>query len=82
MDEDALAEALQNHEIAGAALDVYQDEPYGISEKLAAIRDNLILTPHSAGLTVEAKEEMALRAAQGIVSVMRGERPEFPAPGF
>ena len=82
VDEDALAEALRDHKIAGAALDVYQDEPYGIAEKLAVIRDNLILTPHSAGLTVEAKEEMALRAAQGIVSVMRGERPEFPAPGF
>jgi len=81
-DEDELAEALRNHDIAGAALDVSRKEPNDIGDALWQVRENLIVSPHSAGLTVETKDAMALLAAQGIVSVMKGEKPEYPAPGF
>ncbi|MGN0838611.1 MAG: hydroxyacid dehydrogenase [Pyramidobacter sp.] len=80
--EDDLAYALTNHIIAGAALDVSRDEPNHICDRLWLIRENLICSPHNAALTVEAKDAMAVLAAQGIISVLNGEAPRYPAPGF
>ncbi|HTU12250.1 MAG TPA: 2-hydroxyacid dehydrogenase [Allosphingosinicella sp.] len=60
---DALAEALREKKIAGAALDVFEGEPH-LPEALRGITDNLILTPHMAGAAVEARaaiEELMLR---------------------
>lgn len=57
IDEDALIEALENGEIAGAALDVFSQEPFPSSGRLidyAKSHDNLILTPHIAGSTNES----------------------------
>ena len=81
-DEDEMAAALKARDIAGAALDVSRKEPNDINDPLWQVRDNLIVSPHNAGLTVETKDAMALLAAQGIVSVLNGEKPEYPAPGF
>lgn len=71
---DALAQALREGWIRGAALDVFAVEPPGLDNPLYAL-DNLILTPHSAGLTDVARRELALSAATQVVQVLRGERP-------
>ena len=70
----ALARALREGWIAGAALDVYEDEPLAPDSPLAGL-ENLILTPHIAGLTDEALRGMALSAAEQILQALRGERP-------
>jgi len=80
--EQDLCAALKAHKIAGAALDVSREEPNNIKDELWSVRENLILSPHNAGLTVETKDAMALLATQGVVAVLKGEKPQFPAPGF
>ncbi len=70
----ALARALREGWIAGAALDVYEDEPLARDSPLAGL-ENLILSPHIAGLTDEALRGMALSAAEQILQALRGERP-------
>jgi D-3-phosphoglycerate dehydrogenase/microcystin synthetase protein McyI len=71
---NALAAALREGRIAGAALDVYEDEPFSADSPLAGL-ENLILSPHTAGLTDEALHGMALSAADQILQALRGERP-------
>jgi phosphoglycerate dehydrogenase-like enzyme len=70
----ALAAALREKRIAGAALDVYEDEPLPADSPLRGL-ENLILSPHTAGLTEEAMRGMALSAAEQILQALRGERP-------
>ena len=72
--EAPLVRALRERRIAGAALDVYEDEPHGPASPLYAL-DNIILTPHVAGLTLEAVEGMSLSAARQILQALAGERP-------
>jgi len=71
IDEDALAEALKNEVIAGAALDVYASEPLGES----ALRDlgkNAVLTPHLGASTAEAQVNVAIDVAEQIRDVLLG----------
>ncbi len=77
VDETALLDALRSGEIAGAALDVFETEPLLPDHPLFAL-DNVILTPHSAALTQEAMERMALDAARGIDDVLSGRAPQWP----
>lgn len=70
----ALADALREHRIAGASLDVYEDEPFSADSPLAGL-ENVILSPHTGGLTEEALHGMALSAADQILQALRGERP-------
>ncbi|MEK7864047.1 MAG: NAD(P)-dependent oxidoreductase, partial [Chloroflexota bacterium] len=72
--EAALVRALRERWIAGAALDVYEDEPMGTGSPLYGL-DNILLTPHVAGLTPEAVEGMSLCAARQILQALAGERP-------
>lgn len=67
VDESALADALRTKRLGGAALDVFEDEPLA-GEAAAAFRDcpNLILTPHIAGVTVEANERVSAVTARNI----------------
>jgi phosphoglycerate dehydrogenase-like enzyme len=69
-----LLRALDEGWIAGAALDVFDPEPPPADSPLYA-RDNLILSPHIAGLTLEVRRDMALSSATQILQVLRGERP-------
>jgi glyoxylate reductase len=73
VDEAALAEALENRKIAGAALDVYEYEP-NIHPALLARRD-VILAPHLGSATVETRTKMAMMAAQNAVAFFDGRRP-------
>lgn len=72
--EAALARALREGWIAGAALDVYELEPLNAQSPLCGLK-NLVLTPHVAGLTEEAMRELGLSAAGQVLQAMRGERP-------
>ena len=72
--QQAVVRAREEGWIAGAALDVFESEPLPPDSPLNMC-DNLIMTPHVAGLTIEAREELALSAANQILQVLRGERP-------
>ncbi len=73
IDEQALVKALQEKWIFGAGLDVYEYEP-NISEELKEL-DNVILQPHSASATVEARTKMAILAAENMMAGLKGEIP-------
>ncbi len=73
VDEVALVEALQNKTIAGAGLDVFEYEPK-LVEGLASC-ENVVLTPHIASATTEARGEMSKMVAQNINQFFAGETP-------
>ena len=68
VNEKALYKALKEQRIAGAACDVFQEEPYrGPLQEL----DNIILTPHMGSYTAEAKAKMELCAVQNLITGLR-----------
>jgi len=76
VNEEDLIAALEQGEIKGAGLDVFEQEPPAKDNKLLAMK-NVIPTPHNAALTQEAMDRMGLHAAMGIVDVMNGKTPEW-----
>jgi phosphoglycerate dehydrogenase-like enzyme len=79
VDEPELIRALQEKRIAGAALDVYWNEPPvtqdpSVPEELCKL-DNVILAPHNGGATWDVRGRKAASVAQGMVTMMRGGRP-------
>ena len=73
VDENALVDALRNNVIAGAALDVYENEP-ALAPGLAEL-ENVILTPHIASATEETRQAMSVLAAQNVVEALEGRTP-------
>jgi D-3-phosphoglycerate dehydrogenase / 2-oxoglutarate reductase len=73
-DEAALAEALGKQQIAGAGLDVWEDEPPPHEHPLMAF-DNVLVSPHIAGSTIEARENMGRIAAEQALEILDGKRP-------
>lgn len=71
VDEDALASALANGTIRGAAIDVFKEEPPRENHKLFEL-ENLIVTPHTAAHTEEAFRNMAMWSARGAVDFLQG----------
>lgn len=76
VDEAALIKALQEKQIAGAGLDVFNKEPPEPTNPLLNM-ENVIVTPHNAALTYECLERMSLQAAQGIWDVLNGTDPQW-----
>ncbi|CEP67080.1 D-isomer specific 2-hydroxyacid dehydrogenase,catalytic domain [Moorella glycerini] len=76
VDEEALYQALKRGAIAGAALDVFEEEPPSRNHPLFEL-DNVLLSPHSAALTQECVVRMATGAARGVVEVLTGREPQF-----
>src|SRR5713101_737166 len=73
-DEGALLEALRNKSIAGAGLDVWAKEPPPADHPLLQF-DNVLASPHTAGVTREARENMGRIAAEQILDALDGRRP-------
>ncbi len=73
IDENALVEALRNKVIKGAGLDVFEFEPK-ISKGFFKM-DNVVLTPHTASATEEARSKMSEVAAQNIIEALEGRIP-------
>ncbi|MEV3903426.1 phosphoglycerate dehydrogenase [Mycobacterium sp. NPDC050551] len=77
VDEHALADALDSGEIAGAALDVLDTEPLPAKSPLRG-RDDVIVTSHLAGQTIEARLRAGLSAAADVIAVLDGREPLHP----
>jgi D-3-phosphoglycerate dehydrogenase len=73
--EDDLAEALKSGTIAGAALDVFTEEPPPAGHPLTQM-ENVVCTAHTAGIDLQAREDMAMLAAHAIITLSRGDWPE------
>ncbi len=73
-DEAALADALAAKKIAGAGLDVWEKEPPPSDHPLMAF-DNVFVSPHTAGVTQDARITMARIAAEQMIATLNGERP-------
>jgi phosphoglycerate dehydrogenase-like enzyme len=78
LDVDALAAALREKRLAGAAIDVYAPEPPPADFPLLRM-ENVILTPHMASRTDSAQENMSW-VVRDIVAVIEGRKPRYPAP--
>ncbi|MHB0876418.1 MAG: hydroxyacid dehydrogenase [Anaerolineae bacterium] len=76
VEQAALVQALREHRIAGAGLDVFEHEPIEKDNPLLEL-DNVLLTPHVASSTAEALVGMSL-VAEDIVAVLQGRRPHYP----
>ena len=72
IDEKALVKALQNKVIAGAGLDVFENEP-ALASGLDQL-DNVVIVPHIASASVETRTKMAVMAAENLLARFRGEK--------
>lgn len=79
VDEAALVAALEAGTIAGAGLDVYEDEPHVHPGLLA--RDDVVLLPHVGSATIETRTAMADLAAANVLAVLAGRGPLTPVRG-
>ncbi len=80
VDDQALLEALRENKIAGAALDVYENEPEltpGMTEL-----DNLLLLPHIGSASFETRDRMALLVADNVLDALNGKTPRSLVPGW
>jgi len=78
VDEAALVEALANGVIAGAGLDVFEEEPLPTESPLLRL-DNVILTPHTAGYSDESSRRLRLEVGRAAAAVLAGRWPRYVA---
>ena len=78
INEKALARALKDKTIWGAAIDVFENEPK-VTPALKKLQ-NIVMTPHTASATSEARDAMAVIAAKNIVAILSGKNPLNPVP--
>ncbi|MGA2240180.1 MAG: D-glycerate dehydrogenase [Candidatus Bathyarchaeia archaeon] len=74
VDPKALYNALRNHQIAYAALDVTEPEPIPLSDPLLTL-NNILIVPHIASASVATRTKMALMAVDNLLAALKGERP-------
>ena len=77
VDEEALAEAIENGQIKGAAVDVFSEEPPKEDNPLLKL-EQVMLTPHIGSNTVECMDRIALDVAEDVHRVLSGENPKHP----
>ena len=73
-DEAALAEALTQKQIAGAGVDVWEDEPPPSDHPLLKF-DNVLVSPHTAGITRQSRHNIAKIAAEQMLDILDGKKP-------
>jgi D-3-phosphoglycerate dehydrogenase len=79
IDTEALAAALEKNKIAGAAIDVHEEEPVkATNNPLLSFEDRVIMTCHLGGTTTEAMDNVSITAAEEVVSVLHSNLPESP----
>ena len=78
VDEVALLRALDSGQLAGAGLDVYENEP-GVTPGLLD-EDRVVLMPHAGSATIETRREMARMVVEDVRRVLSGEKPLHPVP--
>lgn len=76
VDEEALAEALEDKRIFAAGLDVYEEEPK-VHPKLLEL-ENVVLAPHIGSASIETRDKMSILAAKNLLAVLQGETPPNP----
>lgn len=76
IDEDALIDALQTGQIAGAGLDVLENEPISKDHPLLQM-DNVILHPHVAWYSEESQIELKRKTAENVANVLNGRLPDY-----
>lgn len=74
VDQTALTQALHEHVIAGAALDVFAEEPPQPNDPLFAL-DNVLLTPHCSSFTYDTMAKVNRQACQNVMDALTGVRP-------
>ena len=74
--EAALVDALKSKKIAGAGLDVFENEPPDVNNPLFEMQ-NVIATPHSAALTKEVVAQLAKSSAENVLNVLAGKPPSY-----
>jgi D-3-phosphoglycerate dehydrogenase len=74
VDEAAVIDALRSGQLGGAGLDTFEKEPIAADNPLLAL-DNVILTPHVAGVTRNAALQVATMTARNVVDVLAGRSP-------
>lgn len=74
VDEVALYEALRDKKIAGAGLDVFDEEPPAADNPILKL-DNVVMTAHTAGVDTQSRDDMARKAAECVAAISRGEWP-------
>lgn len=77
IDTEALVEALKSSRLAGAGLDVVEQEPIQADNPLLQL-ENVILTPHNAWYSEEAIVDLQCKVAQEVVRVLSGKKPLHP----
>ena len=80
VDDYALVTALREDRLAGAALDVYEDEPE-LTEGMKEL-DNLMILPHIGSASFETRDRMALLVADNILDALEGKIPRSLVPGY
>jgi glyoxylate reductase len=78
VDEMALCRALDAGTIAGAGLDVFENEP--VIAPALLDDDRVVLLPHAASATLETRSEMARMVCEDVRRVLSGEPPRWPVP--
>jgi D-3-phosphoglycerate dehydrogenase len=73
-DEDALAAALTAGQVAGAGLDVWEEEPPPSDHPLMRF-DNVLVSPHTAGITRQSRHNIAKIAAEQMLDILDGKKP-------
>lgn len=75
VDEAALYQALKDKKIMGAGLDVFENEPVKTDNPLLTL-DNIIVSPHTAGMTLEGRSHLVEIAFQNVIDVFEGRSPK------
>jgi phosphoglycerate dehydrogenase-like enzyme len=74
VNEQDLADVLREKRLAGAAIDVFEQEPPPVDHPLLHM-DNVVVTPHAAGVDLQSRDDMATSAARAVIALARGDWP-------